>query len=283
MEIIDAQLHQPAPWTPWKYGEESLRELEIELVLAHMDAAGVDRAIIMAYPEWSAAATAAHPDRLASVPTYDHEAPDIEEQVAGALARQGVLGLRITPAFPPENVERLRAGSYDRFLAAAQEHDVPVAIFLSGYISELGPVARKYPSLTLVVDHLGLRQPPLMAADDPPWRDLDDLLALAEFPNVSVKVSGAPTLSADPYPYPDIWPRLTRVFEAFGMDRCMWGTDQHRVFGRIHGLAEPLPRYPGYHDYAEGVHFLLDRDDLSASDKEALFGGTLRKIMRWES
>jgi L-fuconolactonase len=36
-----------------------------------------------------------------------------------------------------------------------------------------------------------------------------------------IKVSGACTLSLKPYPFPDIWDPLARVFDAWGFDRCL--------------------------------------------------------------
>ncbi|MFS7878427.1 amidohydrolase [Streptomyces asiaticus] len=155
----------------------------------------------------------------------------------------GVLGLRITTAWPPRNVERLRAGAYDRLLSTAEKHGVPVCVLGAGDLPDVAVVARAYPTLPLIIDHLGLNQPPFMPADDPPWRDLGQLLALADLPNVSVKLSGAPTLSDTPYPYPDIWPHLRQILDAFGVDRCMWGTDQHRIFGRLHGF-DPVRGIP---------------------------------------
>ena len=38
---------------------------------------------------------------------------------------------------------------------------------------------RAHPATALIVDHLGLHQPPYLPVTDPPWRDLDRLLALA--------------------------------------------------------------------------------------------------------
>ncbi|MFJ1840413.1 hypothetical protein [Streptomyces sp. NPDC088146] len=70
------------------------------------------------------------------------------------------------------------------------------------------------------------------------------------------------------------------MLAAFGVDRCMWATDQHRVFGRLHGFP-PMSRYPGYHSYAQGLHHLLDRGELSKPEKTALFGGTARRITGW--
>ena len=56
---------------------------------------------------------------------------------------------------------------------------------------------------------------------------------LAVHDNVAVKVSGACTLSHEPFPYEDIWDPLDRVFDAFGFDRCMWGTDWTRAVGLL--------------------------------------------------
>jgi hypothetical protein len=46
-----------------------------------------------------------------------------------------------------------------------------------------------------------------------PWADLPKVLDLAKRSNVVIKVSGACTLSREPYPFPDIWDPLARVFD----------------------------------------------------------------------
>ena len=51
------------------------------------------------------------------------------------------------------------------------------------------------------------------------------MVALAKYPNVSVKLSSAPTYSSEPYPLRDMTEHLKRVFDAFGPQRCFWGTD----------------------------------------------------------
>ncbi len=52
-------------------------------------------------------------------------------------------------------------------------------------------------------------------------------------PNVRVKISGACTMSHQPFPYDDIWDPVLRVIDAFGLDRCMWGTDWTRTIGML--------------------------------------------------
>jgi predicted TIM-barrel fold metal-dependent hydrolase len=44
-----------------------------------------------------------------------------------------------------------------------------------------------------------------------------------------VKITGACKLSHESFPYNDLWDPLWRIFDAFGFDRCMWGTDWTRA------------------------------------------------------
>ena len=76
-------------------------------------------------------------------------------------------------------------------------------------------------------------QPRVPPAPPQPWADLPKVLELAGRPNVVIKVSGACTLSQEPYPFPDIWDPLARVFDAWGFDRCLWGTDWTRAFAVV--------------------------------------------------
>ena len=49
-------------------------------------------------------------------------------------------------------------------------------------------------------------------------------VALAKYPNVSVKVSASPGLSRQPYPFRDVAEHQA-VLEAYGPQRSYWGTD----------------------------------------------------------
>ena len=79
--------------------------------------------------------------------------------------------------------------------------------------------------------------------------------------------SGACTLSHRPFPYPDIWEPLGRIFEAFGLGRCMWGTDWTRAVNLL--------------TYEQGVEAFRVTDQLSDSERAELMGGTLGKIYNW--
>ena len=99
------------------------------------------------------------------------------------------------------------------------------------------------------------------------YLDLPKLLALAQYANVRVKISGACTMSYQPFPYDDIWEPVLRIIDAFGLDRCMWGTDWTRAIGML--------------TYEQGVTPFRATKRLSESDKAALMGGTLQKVYKW--
>src|SRR2546426_266977 len=83
----------------------------------------------------------------------------------------------------------------------------------------------RIPRTKLVIAPLGLQQPFEPPVPAQPFADLPKLLELAAHDNVAVKITGACTLSHEPFPYNDLWDPLGRIFDAFGFERCMWGTD----------------------------------------------------------
>ena len=100
-----------------------------------------------------------------------------------------------------------------------------------------------------------------------PWAELPQVLALAEHDNVRIKISGACTLSHEPFPYNDIWDPVLRIIDRFGLDRCMWGTDWTRATELL--------------TFSQGVDAFRATNRLSDSDRSVLMGGTLERVYRW--
>ena len=90
--------------------------------------------------------------------------------------------------------------------------------------------------------------------------------SLAKYPNAVVKISGACTLSKIGYPYDDIWDPVLRIIDAFGIDRCMWGTDWTRTIKML--------------TYEQGVAPFRNTTRLTADEKAQLMGGTLQKVYK---
>lgn len=118
-----------------------------------------------------------------------------------------------------------------------------------------------------MVDHLAILQPRTPPAPLEPCADLPKVLDLAKRENAVIKVSGACTLSREPYPFEDIWDPLARVFDAWGFGRCLWGTD----WTRAHAVVS----------YEQGVKPFLETDRITADEREMLMGGSCAKAYGW--
>src|SRR5438046_1247377 len=155
----------------------------------------------------------------------------------------------------------------NRVLAAAGRHSLAVNLLCWGRQEQAAQLASRNPDTQLVIDHLGLQQPFEPPAPPQPWADVPKVLALAAYDNVAIKISGACTLSHEPFPYKDIWEPLGRIFDAFGFNRCLWGTDWTRAVGLL--------------TYEQGVEAFRVTDRLSDSERAALMGETLTRVYNW--
>jgi len=155
----------------------------------------------------------------------------------------------------------------NRVLEAAGRCGLPVNLSCKGSLKLVGELAARNAGTRLVVDHLGLVQPRTPPAPAEPWADLPKVLDLARRPNAVIKVSGACTLSKEPYPFQDIWDPLARVFDAWGFERCLWGTDWTRAFVVV--------------NYEQAVEPFRQTDRLSDSERTMLMGGACAKAYGW--
>ena len=154
-----------------------------------------------------------------------------------------------------------------RILDAGAKAGIPVNVMCSGKLPLFRELALRHPNTQMVVDHVGLPQPFEPPAPPEPFADLATVISLAELDNVAIKISGACTLSHQPFPYPDIWDPLDSVFDAFGFERCLWGTDWTRAVNLL--------------TYEQGVESFRVTDHLSDAERAALMGGSLMKIYNW--
>ena len=83
-------------------------------------------------------------------------------------------------------------------------------------------LARRYPELRMVVDHMA--RPRVTAGEREPWGVL--MRAIAECPNVSCKVSGLIAGDAPPTAHAArVQPFVEAVVRLFGFQRLMFGSD----------------------------------------------------------
>jgi L-fuconolactonase len=275
MPTLDSQVHayeRNHPGRPWVGTLTGPAEVTGDQMVAAMDAAGVDGAVLVSPfsmyrydASYALEVFAAHPNRFRLVKPVDPTDPAVVSTIATWAATRGTVGIRI---FLRDNTSTDPADpAINRVLAAAAQHSLPVNVACTGRLEQAGQLAARNPNTRMVIDHLGLPQPHEPPAPAEPFADLAKLFALAEYDNVAVKISGACTLSREPFPYTDIWDPLCRIFELFGFDRCMWGTDWTRAIRVL--------------TYEEGVRSFRVTDRISDSERDLLMGGTLERIYNW--
>lgn len=273
-EIIDAQIHEPR--IPDETSDAATRSsIAVEVAREAMDCVGVDAAIVVASPAYIAACIGRYPARFAGVHTIDPGAEGWREKIATLRASPGHLAARALIAdFRDASLKaEFKAGAFNPLFAACERHETPVFISTHGWAEAVADVAQHYPELTIIVDHVGVSQSPVSPPRDDPWDRLPGLLGLAGFPNVHVKICGVPLLSAQSYPFDDVWPQLMRVIDAFGPRRLMWASDYTRL------RMSPKSRHGV--TYSECRDFLLYTDRLSTSEKAEIFGAAARRALRW--
>ncbi|WP_375504128.1 amidohydrolase family protein [uncultured Jatrophihabitans sp.] len=286
MTIVDAQLHPVVPVHSETIAELAQPAVVCELTREAMDCVGVDVALLTGGVEICTSAVNYYPQRFVGVVTYfdasgDRAAPDrdIESLFAAYLQTPGIGAVRtgIVDWSDGSLARGYRTGALDRVFATAERLGAPLFLFASGQPGAVARIANAYPQLQIIVDHLGLPQTPMPVADDP-WSLLPTTNSLARFDNVAIKFCGAPTLSRAPYPHADIWPQLATVLEAFGPERIMWGSDMTRLRMKP-GTNEIGDRRTWSSTYAEALGYVRDTDRLSNSEKQAILGGTARRLL----
>lgn len=273
--IIDAQVHAyeaNTPERPWHMVPNWPDHVTGDEMVAAMDAQGVDGAIfISAFAmyrydgSYAVEVQQKHPGRFALVKPVDPNEEQVADVIADWKATQGTVGVRIMlrksdghdPGHP----------GLDRILTAAARHDFPVNILFWDNIDAGTSLIDRHPNTRFIIDHMAILQPEAPPAPAEPWKDLPRVIELADRDNAVIKITGACTLSKQPYPFPDIWDPLARLFDAWGFERCLWGTDWTRAFAVV--------------NFEQAVKPFLETDRLSESERVMLMGGACAKAYGW--
>jgi len=234
--LIDAHCHVSPLWFE-----------PVETLLFQMDRHNVAQAVLTQIlgqfdNRYQRDCVARYPDRFVSVGAIDPAAPDAANQL-GALADDGMAGLRLRPDARSPGDDPLA------IWRAAERHGLviscggPSAQFVSPAFADL---VSSVPTLPIVLEHLAGWVRPDCDRKPETWTAL---LALARFPNITVKIPALGQLIARPVgqPLPASGPVLDPAggaplierLDAFGPDRLMWGSDFPVVSSR-EGYANAL-------------------------------------------
>lgn len=268
MQIVDAQVHA---WVSGNStGHHRRAPVTRDVLVDEMARAGVDR-VLLVPPLWdpegnaySLALAQAEPDRFAVMGLLPADCEDPVAALAGWQDTQGMRGVRFL-FNTPERIAPLLAGRYERVWPVAEESGLVIALHVPGALGEAEAIARRFPRLRLIVDHLGV---PRGASGPAAFDHLPALLALARYPNVSVKAAGVGDYALDPWPFRSIEPTLRQIFDAFGAQRIVWASD----FSRLH------------HPYRQCVtHFSEALPWLSGAERADVMGGNLCRLLDWQT
>lgn len=235
-----------------------------------MTLADVDRAVLVP-PLWdpdgnaySLKLASQDPSRFCVMGLLNPALPDAAAQLQDWLQQPGMRGVRFL-LNTPERVQALDNGMLDPLWSIAEAQGIVVSLLMPGRLPDVMTIARRHPHLKLIVDHLGV---PRGAVGEMAFKHLPDLLALAAFPNVQVKAAGVGDYALDPFPFKSLLDPLQRIFNAFGAERMIWGSDLSRL----------------HHPYSQCVdHFKSHLSFLSPTDVEKIMGENIISLLDWRS
>jgi L-fuconolactonase len=277
MLIVDSQVHiwsAHTPDRPWPAADPNLpaahkrQPITVHELVREMDAAGVDRAVLIspvfegARNDVVVAAAHAHPDRFVVMGRFDPDAADARATVEAWRDEPAIRGVRFT-FHRPHQRPLLTEGRLDWLWAHAERAGLPAMLLVPHHdLHYIAHLAERHPALKISLDHFGLTE----GRDDAAFAEFDKLLALARYPNIAVKASCLPLYTTDRYPFRRLHPHVRRAYDAFGPRRMFWGSD--------------LSRLPC--SYREGVTmFTEEMPWLPARDLEFIMGRALCEWLGW--
>jgi L-fuconolactonase len=266
--VIDSHVHvwTADPKYPW--AKETTRppatDATAETLLDLMKANDVEKTVIIQviHYRWDNSYLAdvlkRYPSYFRGVARVNPESPAAPDDLSRLVEQQGFRGVRISPAANASG-DWIHGPLMPPLWKRCDELKVPMTVLAPvTRMPEVGQLIEKFPGLTVVIDHMA--DSPLDKPDQ-----LDMLIALKRYPKVFVKVSHTWSLSKQPYPYLDSQAQVKRLYDAFGPERLMAGTD--------------WPLVEGYCGYAKAVAIVRDQMKfLNDDDKSWMLSKTIERV-----
>lgn len=269
--IIDSHLHL---WSddeqryPFATGSRPSIPGSVELLNETMGQAGVGKAVIVnpilyLYDNrYVADCLRRFPGKFAAVCLVNPEEPDAPDRLERLVKVDGLGGMRLH--FSRQENPWVLAEE-DQYPLWQRVQDLGVAFIALMKSPEQLPalenMVERFPGVKVVVDHMAFPD----VQENHPYPIFSNLLRLARYPNVFVKVSNMPVVSRQPYPHPDTFPFVRLLYDAFGPQRLMWGSD--------------WPLITNHCTYSKALELVRDHlDFLTEEDKQWLFSKTVSRV-----
>jgi L-fuconolactonase len=255
MVIVDSHVHASKNWFE-----------PVEILLYQMKTNGVSKAIIITYDGstdngYELENMRKYPSTLKAVVQVDSKKPDAPA-VLKKLADEGATGVRLRPYEPSPGP--------DPFILWRTAEELGLAVSAHGSIqmfadASFAKMIESLPRLKIVLEHLG-GAAITHAFPKPEYELFENVLALAKYPNIYIKIPGFGELLPRPFPFrvPAFGgppPILKKVYDTFGSHHMMWGSD--------------FPPCAAREGYANALQFPMGKVPFfTQEDKEWIFGKT---------
>lgn len=257
MRIVDSHCHA----SPYYFEP-------VELLLFQMDRVGVEKAVLTQHSgnvnNWYLIECARRfPGRFTVVGRISTDREDASVTLE-QWQREGMVGVRFRPVTRSPGRDSLAIWRKVAELGLVVSCIGSEAEFAS---AEFRHLVEQLPELIIIIEHLGRAS----SDEEPPYTLFREVLALAKYPNVYIKVGGLgeichrPIAYDEPMQFEKIPPFVAMIYEAFGSRRMMWCSDYPPVSYR--------------EGYANAFRFLLEHMTFCPQeDKEWIFGKTALSV-----
>jgi L-fuconolactonase len=242
----------------------------VEVLRAQMDEAGVDRAFTISpwVYQWDCRYTldslAKHRSWLAAGVLVNPRSPDAPATLERYVRDYGVSGLRMQGRITGQGAIDDPAAT--ALWAKAAELDLTVDV--NATHEEYDMVRRRveqFPQTRIILDHCGYVSPDLA----PKEQSVAPVTDMAKYPNVYAKLSFLGIASVDGYPFADAHWMIRDIVNAFGPQRCMFGTNF------------PKAQYDPTCTYKQTVELFQHHLPLSDDERRWILGGTAATLWKW--
>ncbi|MEZ6041393.1 MAG: amidohydrolase family protein [Planctomycetaceae bacterium] len=269
--IIDSHQHFWQLDLPFEYDwlrtlqhQKICRNYLPEDLVPHLTAAGVDASVFVQTQHnldenrWALSLAQANPFIAGIVGWVDLASTECEDQLQEFLEDPLFVGVRHITQDEPDDDFILRMDVLQR-LKVLEKHQIPFdLLFYTRHLKHAVSLAQLLPELPMVIDHLS--KPNIEDASIADWSR--DLKAAAAYPNLYCKLSGMITeANWNNWTVDDLRPYVFTALEAFGAERCMFGSDW------------PVCELAGtYQQVFDALNQALG--EISESEREQIFGKT---------
>jgi len=274
MTIVDTHAHiYHADETRYPMIPEAYRPDEgvgtIEHLRKNMRASGIDRVTLVqtgsAY-KWDNRLVGdialSNREDMVGICNLDPMNPASVDELTRLATRYNVKGLRLEPGkdadplYDNEGSARMFETARNLGVVICAHLHVPLA-------GELSALLHRYPDVPVVLDHTAY----LTGKDLPDSERVRAVVSLAACGNLNTKLTFGITGSEETdYPFHDTHNVIRTVIDAFGPDRCMWGSD----FPCEHWLKKAT--------YQEHLNMFTKALGLSAGEQQAILSDTALRV-----